>query len=172
VAVNTSLEHVTTVPAPPPGPGVVPPFPAPPTEGRGRRIGLGLGIGGAALLLVCGGGVAAVAGLFSVVGRALNEQAHVVVGDFFAAVKARRYAEAYNSQCQDVKNRETQAEFTRRITSTDPIASYAVGDVDLTSVELSVPVKVTYTGGGGAELQVYLGQDRETGRFQVCGIEE
>ena len=156
----------------PPGPGVVPPFPAPPTEGRGLRIGLGLGIGGAALLLVCGGGIAAAVGLFSVMGSALNEQAHVVVGQFFAAVKAQRYGEAYNSQCPEVKARETQAQFTERITSTEPIASYAVGDVDLTSVELSVPVKVTYTGGGTADLQVYLGQDRDTGEFQVCGFEE
>jgi hypothetical protein len=163
---------MTNAPAPPPGPGVVPPFPAPPTEGRGLRIGLGLGIGGAALVLVCGGGVAAAVGLFSVMGSALNEQAHVVVGKFFAAVKAQRYREAYNSQCQDVKDRETQAEFTQRITSTEPISSYTVGNVDLTSVELSVPVKVTYVGGGTADLQVYLGQDRETGEFQVCGIEE
>jgi hypothetical protein len=163
---------MTTAPAPPPGPGVVPPFPAPPTEGRGLRIGLGLGIGGAALLLICGGGVAAAAGLFSVMHSALNEQAHVVVGRFFAAVKAQKYNEAYRSQCQEVKDRETQAQFTQRITATGPIASYAVGDVDLTSVELAVPVKVTYTGGGTADLHVNLGQDRETGEFQVCGIEE
>jgi hypothetical protein len=163
---------MTNAPAPPPGPGVEPAFPAPPTEGRGLRVGLGLGIGGATLLLVCGGGVAAAVGLVRVTGNALNEQAHVVVGDFFAAVKAERYREAYNSQCQDVKNRETQAEFTKRITATEPIAAYAVGDVDLASVELSVPVKVTYTGGGTADFQVYLGQDRETGQFQVCGIEE
>jgi hypothetical protein len=163
---------MTSAPAPPPGPGVVPPFPAPPTEGRTLRVGLGLGIGGAAVVLVCGGGIAATVGLFSVMGSALNEQAHVVVGQYFAAVKAQRYAEAYNSQCQDVKDRESQAEFTQRITSTQPIASYAVGNVDLTSVDLSVPVKVTYTGGGSADLQVYLGQNRETGEFQVCGIEE
>ena len=163
---------MTTAPAPPPGPGVVPPFPAPPIEGRGLRIGLGLGIGGAVVLLVCGGGIAAAVGLISVMGRALNEQAHVVVGHFFAAVKAQRYAEAYNSQCQDVKSRESQAQFTQRITATSPIASYQVGDVDLTSVELSVPVKVTYSGGNTADLHVSLGQDRETGQFQVCGIEE
>src|SRR5919205_1140631 len=109
---------MTSAPAPPPGPGVVPPFPAPPTEGRGLRIGLGLGIGGAALLLVCGGGAAAGVGLVSVMGSALNEQAHVVVGHFFDAIKARRYNEAYGSQCQEVKNRETQDEFTQHITST------------------------------------------------------
>jgi hypothetical protein len=163
---------MTTAPAPPPGPGVVPPFPAPPTEGRGLRIGLGLGIGLAALLLVCGGGTAAAVGLFSVMGRALNEQAHVVVGDFFQAVKAQKYREAYNSQCQQAKSRETQAEFTERITSPEPIEAYRVGDVNLTSVQLSVPVNVTYSGGSTARLQVYLDQDRETGKFQVCGIEE
>lgn len=163
---------MTSAPAPPPGPGVVPPFPAPPTEGRTLRIGLGLGIGGAALLLVCGGGVAAGVGLFSVMGSALNEQAHVVVGHFFSDVKAQRYAQAYRSQCQEVKDRESQAEFTQRVTSTGPIESFDVGDVNLTSVELAVPVTVTYTGGNTANVRVYLGQDRETGEFQVCGIEE
>ena len=163
---------MTSAPAPPSGPGVVPPFPAPPTEGRSLRIGLGVGIGVATLLLVCGGGVAATVGLFSVMGRALNEQAHVVVGHYFEAVKAQRYNEAYRSQCQEVKDRESQSEFTQRITATEPIASYAVGDIDLTSVDLSVPVKLTYVGGDTADLQVYLGQDRETGEFQVCGIEE
>jgi hypothetical protein len=160
------------VPAPPQGPGVYPPFPAPPTEGRGRRIGLGLGIGGAILVLVCGGGVAAVIGLVTVMSSALNEQAHVVVGDFFDAVKAKRYGEAYNAQCQQVKDEETQAEFANRISSGDPIANYSVGDVDLASVDLAVPVQVTYTDGGTGQLQVHLGQDRETGAFQVCGIEE
>jgi hypothetical protein len=159
-------------PAPPQGPGVFSPFPAPPTEGRGRRIGLGFGIGGAVVLLVCGGGVAAAVGLVTVMSSALNEQAHVVVGEFFNAVKAKRYGEAYNSQCEEVKNQETQAQFTTRITAIDPIASYSVGDVDLTSVNLSVPVQLTYAGGGGDELRVDLGQDRDTGAFQVCGIEE
>jgi hypothetical protein len=132
---------------------------------------LGLGLGGAALVLVCGGGITATIGLVSVMSRALNEQAHVVVDHFFDAVRDKRYAEAYSSQCQDVKDNETQAEFTDRITEPDPIASYRVGDLDLTSVDLSVPVDVTYSTGDTAQLQVYLGQDRETGEFQVCGIE-
>jgi hypothetical protein len=161
-----------SAPAPPQGPGVFAPFPAPPTEGRGRRIGLGFGIGGAIVVLVCGGGVAAGVGLLTVMSSALNEQAHVVVGDFFDAVKAKRYGEAYNSQCADVKNQETQAQFTSRITAIDPIASYKVGDVDLTSVNLSVPVQLTYASGGGEQVMVDLGQDRDTGAFQVCGIEE
>jgi hypothetical protein len=159
-------------PPPPPGPGVYPPFPAPPTEGRGRRIGLGLGIGGAILVLVCGGGVAAAIGLVTVMGSALNEQAHVVIGDFFDAVKAEHYGQAYNAQCQDVKDSETLGEFTDRISAGDPITNYRVGDLNLTSVDLNVPVDVTYSGGDRQELQVHLGQDRDTGAFQVCGIEE
>ena len=159
------------VPAPPPGPGVVPPFPAPPIEGRGLRIGLGLGVGAAVLVLVCGGGVAAAIGLVSVTGRALNEQAHVVVGHYFDAVKAKRYGEAYNSQCQAEKDRETQAEFVDRNTASDPISTYVVGDLDLTRVDLFVPVNITYATGGSAQLDVHLGQNRETGEFQVCGIE-
>ena len=161
---------MTTVPGPPPGPGVVPPFPAPPVEGRGLRIGLGLGIGAAVLVLVCGGGAAATIGLVSVAGRAFNEQAHVVVGHFFDAVKAKRFAEAYNSQCPAEKQRETEAEFTHRLTGSDPITSYQIGDLNLAS--LSVPVDITHTTGDRDHLNVHLGQDRDTGAFQVCGIEE
>ena len=162
---------MTTVSGPPPGPGVVPPFPAPPVEGRGLRIGLGLGIGAAVLVLVCGGGLAASIGLVSITGRALNEQAHVVVGHFFDAVKAKRYGEAYNSQCQAQKTRETQAEFTDRVSSSDPISTYLIGNLNLTSVDLSVPVTVTYASGDSGQLRVHLGQDRETGAFQVCGVD-
>jgi hypothetical protein len=160
------------IPAPPQGPGVFPPFPAPPIEGRGLRVGLGLGIGGAVLLLVCGGGIAAVAGLVTVTGRALNEQAHVVVGDYFKAVQEKRYAEAYDSQCQDAKDSESQAEFTSRFTRSSAITSYQVGDVDLASVDLSVPVDVTYSDGDSGTLHVYLGRSKDTGEFQVCGVEE
>jgi hypothetical protein len=159
-------------PAPPQGPGVYPPFPAPPTEGRGLRVGLGLGIGAAVLLLVCGGGVAAVVGLVSVASRAVNEQAHVVVGEYIANVQAKRYTEAYDAQCQDAKDRETRAEFASRVAADEPIAAYRVGDANLATVDLSVPVDVTYSDGTGGQLQVYLGQNRETGAFQVCGVEE
>jgi hypothetical protein len=159
-------------PGPPPGPGVYPPFPAPPTEGRGRRIGLGLGIGAAVLVLFCGGGIAAVVGLVTVTGRALNEQAHVVVGDYFEDVQAKRYNDAYDQQCAEVKRQESRAEFAGRMAAGEPITGYQVGDVDITDVDLTVPVDVTYGDGQTGRLQVYLGQDTETGRFQVCGVEE
>jgi hypothetical protein len=159
-------------PAPPHGPGVYPPFPAPPTEGRGLRVGLGLGVGAAVLLLVCGGGIAAAVGLVSVMSRALNEQAHVVVGDYFDDIQARHYNEAYDAQCQDAKQRESPAQFADRVAADEAIVSYHVGNVDLAAVNLSVPVDVRYDNGATGQLNVYLGQDTDTGQFQVCGVEE
>jgi hypothetical protein len=162
----------TATPAPPVGPGVYPPFPAPPTEGRGRRIGLGLGIGGAVLALVCGGGLAAGIGLVTVTSSALNEQAHKVVTEYFTDVQNKRYNEAYDQQCADVKRQESRAEYTSRVAATEPIARFSVGHLNLADVDLTVPVQVQYADGRSGTLQVNLGQDSETGRFQVCGVEE
>jgi hypothetical protein len=121
--------------------------------------------------LVCGGGVAATAGLFTVTSRAIKEQVRVVIGEYFDDLTAKRYDKAYDRQCQDVKDEESRAEFTRRVTE-NPITSYKIGTVDLAAVELAVPVDATYTDGDTAELQVHLGQDTESGRLQVCGVEE
>jgi len=159
------------VPDPPQGPGVFPPFPAPPVEGKGLRVGLGLGLGAAVLVLVCGGGIAAVIGLFASMTSALDEQAHVVVGDYFEAIEAQKYDEAYGMLCQNVKERQSQAEFISAEEAADPIQSHSVGDLSLT-VDVTVPVSVTYTDGQTGTLQVYLEQSPDTGEFQVCGIEE
>ena len=140
-----------------------PPFPAPPTEGRNRRVGISLGIAGGVLVLACGGGVAVAFGLVTVTSRALNEQVHVVVRDYFEDVRAKRYNQA--------KDRESRAQFAGRVAQDDPIASYRIGDISLTSLNQSVPVDVTYTDGDTGHLSVYLGQNPQTGRYQVCGVE-
>jgi hypothetical protein len=160
------------VPEPPQGPGVYPPFPAPPVEGRGRRLGLGLGIGAGVLALVCGGGVVAVIGLVTVMKSAVREQVHVVVGDYFDALEAKKYDDAYGMLCQDERDHVTQDEFVNAEEAADPIASHSIGDLGLTSVDLTVPVHVTYTDGQTGTLQVYLAQSSDTGGLQVCGVEE
>ncbi|GAB1690121.1 hypothetical protein [Krasilnikovia sp. M28-CT-15] len=160
------------VPEPPPGPGVYPPFPAPPVEGRGRRIGLGLGIGAAVVVLVCGGAFAAAVGLGAVMTRAINEQAHVVIGKYFDALEQGKYTDAYGMLCDSEKQRQTQAEFTAEQSEAEKLTSYEVGDVDLTAVELTVPVDATYPDGSTNRLEVYLDQSPDTGKFQVCGVEE
>jgi hypothetical protein len=173
--VSTTLDPMTEAPAvpdPPRGPGVVPPFPAPPTEGRRFRIGLGLGIGALVVLLVCGGGLAALIGLGTVTGRALNEQADVVIGAYIDDLKAKRWAEAYDSLCAETKATTSRAEFTAQAAAAEPIREYDVGDLPLTSVDLAVPVDVTYENGDTARLRAFLGQSRETGQFQVCSLQE
>jgi hypothetical protein len=162
---------MTQAPAPPQGPGVFPPFPAPPTEGRGRRVGFGLGIGAVVVLLVCGGGLTAAIGLTQVVNRALNEQAQVVVGAYLDDLEAKRYDDAYRSLCSEARDAESQAEFTSRVATEDPIESYKVGEINAADVDLAVPVDVTYADGRTESLKAFLGQSRETGEFQVCSLE-
>jgi len=158
------------VPAPPQGPGVRPPFPAPPVEGKGRRIAWGLGIGAGVLLLVCGGGVAALIGLSTSMSSAFNEQAHVVVGDYLEALHDRKFDQAYGMLCAQAKTDETPEEYRGRISEMDPIDSYRMGELDL--VRLYMPVDVTYSGGDTAQLKAYLGQNRDTGEFEVCDLGE
>ena len=174
MALSTSLENMSTaphhVPPPPPGPGVHPPFPAPPVEGRGRRIGLGLGIAGGVLVLVCGGGAAALFGLGSAMDDALNEQAHVVVNRYVDAVRDRDFARAYDQLCQDSQNSESEADFTSRLSATEAFSSYEIGDLDL--VYASVPVRLIYPDGRSASAEAELGQNTSTGAFEVCELGE
>jgi hypothetical protein len=166
------LPGPVTAPDPPRGPGVHPPFPAPPVEGRGLRIGMGLGIGAGVALLVCGGGVAAVIGLATTMTGALNEQATTVIDHYFDAIEAKKFDAAYGMQCASEQQRMTQSEFISSEEAATPIQKHDIGHLDLTNVDLAVPVTLTYTNGQTSTVQVYLQQSSDTGQFQVCGVEE
>ncbi|MEU4694952.1 hypothetical protein [Actinoplanes sp. NPDC023714] len=155
---------------PPAGPGVHPPFPAPPVEGRGRRIGMGLGIAGGILALVCGGGAVAVFGLANAMDNAINEQVDVVVGRYMEAVQDREFTKAYGLLCQDSRNQESRDDYVTRMTASEQVASYYVGDVDLTYG--TVPVDITYADGDSVVVQAELAQNTSTGAFEVCGLGE
>lgn len=159
------------VPDPPQGPGVTPPFPVPPTEGRRSRVWLGIGIGALVTVLVCGGGVAAVIGLATTGARALNEQVDVVVGDYFEAVKQKRFDQAYEQLCEDAQDDESPAEFTRRLSAEPAVADYTVGNLAVSAIEPIVPVDVVYVGGARDTVRVSLSQNSSTGRLEVCGVE-
>lgn len=135
------------------------------------RLWWGLGAGALAVLLLCGGGATAVYALVTVTSRAVNEQADVIVGQYLDALRAKRYADAYEQQCESVRNTETRSEFTGRVAAQPVIASYDIGNVALNAAEPSVPVRVTYDDGRAADLRVTLAQDSGTGRFEVCGVE-
>jgi hypothetical protein len=156
----------------PRGPGATAPFPAPPTEGRSARVWWGVGAGALAVVLFCGGGTAALIGLATVGAKAVDEQATVVVGGYFDAVRQKRYDDAYGMLCEQAQDDESPGEFSRRIAAEQTIRSYDVGTVSLVTTVPVVPVKVVYDTGDNANLQVSLRQDRNTGEFEVCGVEE
>ncbi|WP_229402606.1 hypothetical protein [Micromonospora okii] len=156
------------MPAPPAGPGVVPPFAAPPTEGRSARTWLGLGVGALALLLCCGGGGVAVVGLAISNMEAIQEQGRSVTDDYYRGLVERKYEQSYDALCDDAQRRESRAEFARRVSAEPRIDSYRVGEVD--PVDLTVPVSVTFTGGGRADQEVTLEPDEQTGAMEVCGV--
>jgi hypothetical protein len=156
-------------PAPPPrGPGVVPPFAAPPSEGRSSRMWLGLGVAGIAVVLCCGGGLAAVVGLLVAGTRALDEQAEIVITDYLEAISDEEYGEAYDLLCPDLQQRESLGAFERRVAAQPQISAFQVGDTDLTT-DIIVPVRVTYATGGTDSLRFVMAQDSETGGLLVCG---
>jgi hypothetical protein len=156
----------------PAGPGVVPPFPAPPVEGRTARVWLGLGVGALVAVLVCGGGLAAVAGLLLTSTKALNEEVSVVVGDYFAALRDRRYDQAYKLLCDSEQAAQSPSEFADKQAAQEHIRSYRVGTLSLGDADTVVPVVVVHDDGSQATVQVHLDQDRDTGEFEVCGVQE
>jgi hypothetical protein len=158
------------IPPPPQGPGVHPPFPAPPVEGRGRRLWLGLSIGAGVLVLVCGGGIAAAIGVFASSEGALQERAEAAVSGYLDALHDKRYDRAYELLCEQAQQDETAGEFRERISAEKPIETYAIGEFSW--ITLSVPVQATYADGDVAELEAYLGQDPDTGAFEVCNLGE
>jgi hypothetical protein len=158
-------------PAPPAGPGVTPPFAAPPVEGRNTRLWLGLGAAGLATLLCCGGGLAAGIGLVLTGAQAVNERAQGVVSAYLEDVRAGRYDEAYEALCPTLKRQESAREFSERVSDDPKISQYDVQDVNLSTGQIILPVDVRYLGGGGETLNFRLEQDRNSGDFEVCGID-
>lgn len=130
---------------------------------------LGIGVAALAVVLFCGGGGAALVGLLVAGSQALNEQAKTVVGDYFDALDDDEFRKAYDLLCEAAQQRESPAEFERRVSAEPEIASFQVGELSLTS-ELSVSVDVTYASGGQDNLQALLDQDPGTGGLLVCDI--
>jgi hypothetical protein len=100
--------------------------------------------------------------------QAIDEQAQAVTGDYYQALVDEDYGKAYDLLCDDAQSRESRPEFERRVTAEPEIATYDVGEVDTNN--LTVPVDVTYDGGGQDVQQVTLAQDGNDGSLEVCGV--
>jgi hypothetical protein len=130
---------------------------------------LGLGVSGLTVLLCCGAGVVALVGLAVAGAEAVDEQSRVVVGDYLDAVRDKEYGKAYGLLCDSAQRRESPDDFERRVAAEPGIATYQIGEASVVN-EVTVPVDVTYTGGGRETLRVFLSQDSGTGMLEVCGI--
>ncbi len=159
-------------PAVPDGPGVRPPFAAAPVEGRTARIWLGLGIAGGLLVLCCGAGIAAVAGLAVTGVEALNEQARTATDDYLSARVERDWEQAYQQRCEQDQRQESLREYTRRVSDLPPIESYQLDEIEMAPRgQVQVPATLTYADGDSERVLVPLVQDSETGQFEVCGFD-
>jgi hypothetical protein len=158
---------VVEAPAPPAGPGVQPPFAAPPSEGRTARVWLGLGVGALAVVLCCGGGLAAGTGLLVTGSAAINEQAHAAVEDYLQAVGAGRYGEAYRQLCAELRERQSLREFTVRVSEQPKVTDYELFQTRVRGEDIVVPANVTYTNGDRAEVDYRVAQEANGLRF--CG---
>ena len=127
-------------------------------------------MGGGVLVLVCGGGLAALIGAGVSTSGALQEQAHAAVRNYLAAVQQRKYDDAYEMLCRQAQDDETSGEFRERVAAMTPIRSYTLGD--LNPITLAVPVDAVYVDGRAGDLEAYLGQDTNTGAFEVCQLAE
>lgn len=132
------------------------------------RMWLGLGAGALAVLLCCGGGSVAMFGLAITSGQATEEQARAVTEDYYQAVADEQYGRAYELLCDNLQHRESQQEFQQRLGAEPAIATYKVGEPDVN--DLTVPVDVTFDGGGKDRQQVTLSEDRNSGSLEICGV--
>lgn len=100
--------------------------------------------------------------------QAIEEQGRTVSSEYYRALSDGDYGRAYDQLCDDAQRRESRQEFERRSAAEPQISSYRVGEVDIET--LTVPVEVTYRGGGQEHQQVVLAQDPQTGGMEVCGV--
>jgi hypothetical protein len=148
---------------------VQPPFAAPPQEGRTTRVWLGLGAAGLAVLLCCGGGVAAIVGLALTGVESLNERAHATVAKYLQDLGADRYPDAYKLLCSDIRNQQSLSEFSARMSQQPKVTDYVLHRSKIVNSEVDVPADLTYTDNTHAQLTYRVVTDQDTGDVQVCG---
>jgi hypothetical protein len=158
-------DQAAAVPA---GPGVQAPFPVAPSEGRGKRLGWAWAVAVLAVVLCCGGGLAAGTGLLVTGVQAINEQADSVMSRYLTAIRDAEYQTAYDLLCDRIQEREDLKSFTEEIESGPQLTSFEIGELEVTN-NLQVPVTETYDDDSDAKLTYTLFQDSSTGKLEVCG---
>jgi hypothetical protein len=131
-------------------------------------VWLGLGVAGLAVVLCCGIGIASVVGLVVTGTAALNEQAHSAVENYLQAVGARRYGEAYRQLCRELRERQSQREFTAQVSAQPRVSEYELRRTEVgQDGDAVVPARVTYDNNTIAEINFRVTQEDAEIRF--CG---
>jgi hypothetical protein len=157
------------VPAPPQGPGVRVPFASPPSDRDRKRLWISLGVGGAALILCCGGGVAALGGLVVATDRAVPAEAKAVVSDFLDGLSHRDYKRAYNQVCTARQGEQSLEEFTAVEKDQPRIESFKLREPTILGSRITVTADVRTVDGPGGPEQYTVVSDRQAAELRVCG---
>ena len=158
------------MPPPPPGPGVQPPFVAPPTDGSRRRRGIALGLAGAAVLVLCVGGLLGLGGLVVFGSQMIVDQSRAAVTDHLTAVRDGDLEVAYERLCDRQREEISEEEFRRTLEDAPPIETFTVGE-PVISDRIVVPATLNYANGTTETVDYLLEQDTSTAEFEVCGTE-
>jgi hypothetical protein len=147
---------------------VRPPFVTPPTDGARQRRWLAVGLATAAALVVCVGGLFGLGGLLVFGSQMILDQSRAAVVDYLTALKAEDFGNAYEQLCDAQRETIDRREFARSFANEPRIATFTVGDPELTE-RVVVPATVGYVDGTSTTMRYVLEQDRTTGEFEVCG---
>ena len=159
-----------TPPVPvPPGPGVQPPFVAPPTDGTRRRRWWALGLAGAAVVVLCAGGVVGFGALAVFGSQMIVDQSGAAARNYLAAVQAERYEDAYALTCERIQaNYRDEDDFADEWQLRPRVRSFTVLAPEIAEY-IVVPADVFYDDGTSDRLRFLIEQDTATGDFEVCG---
>jgi hypothetical protein len=108
-------------------------------------------------------------GLIVLGSRALQEQAQASVEDYLSALREAEYDQAYDLLCDGLQARTSPAEFEQTSRDGPRVSSFDVGEAVFGRDDIRVPATVDYADGTVREIRFVLAQDRNTGRFEVCG---
>jgi hypothetical protein len=162
------VSGATQVPGPPPGPGVRVPFAGPPTDRNRKRLWISLGVGGAALVLCCAGGVAALGGLVVATERALPVQARTVVRDYLDGLARGDFDKAYDQVCTARQSRQSLGQFSTEQRDLPHISGFSLRDAVAEGGQFEVPADVRIEDGSTEVERYTVISDRRAGEMRVC----
>jgi hypothetical protein len=154
----------------PPGPGVQPPFVAPPTDGTRRRRWWALGLAGAAVVVLCAGGVFGFGALVVFGSQMIVDQSEAAARNYLTAVQAERYEEAYALLCEREQARyDDEDDFADAQRTRPRLRSFTVLAPLIQEEDIVVPADLFYDDGSSDRQRFLIEQDTQTTDFEVCG---